>query len=764
VLHSILVVLIPQAQAAVVARPAVSIPRIEAQVIIDGQLTETPWQQAARLSDFRQYQPVDGRAAEEKTEVLVWYAPDAIHFGVIAHDRAAASVRATQADRDNIAGEDHVIIYLDTFNDRRRAFFFGVNALGVQADGVRTEGANSAGRIFGGNTDYNPDYIFESKGERTATGYVVELRIPFKSLRYPTAGPQSWGLQIERTTQRTGYTDTWTDVRRANASFLLQSGTVDGLRDLRRGLVWEAQPFFTTAANGVRSTTSSTFKRADPQMEAGVNLKLSGTSAALDATVNPDFSQVESDAGQVTVNERFALFFPEKRPFFLEGIELFNAPNQLVYTRQVVDPIAGGKLTAKLGRLSVAHLTALDEDAESQFDVEGRPFDTRNAMFNITRVRRDFGSNSTAGLLLSDRSVLNHEAYNRVVAGDLRYVFGRLYFAEVQLGQAWTRDALGSRAGPIWKIEADRTGRKWGFNYSLNAISDDFVTRAGFVPRTGAVTGHLFNRISFYGGPGARFESITTFFGPSRFWHYDDFGREHASEGDESITLMMRLRGGWNLQANARRSFYHFDPADYPYTVADGAGQQDYQPLDRVSGPSVQIQGGTPVYRHFNAGITINHSQSPLFAEGAEGEGWSAAGEIAVRPTASLRVGWSSGIETLNRVRTGDQFARSVLSRLKMEYQPARALFFRAVGDYRAERRAALEDARTGAPLLREGVPVTAADARTLRIDLLASYEPSPGTVAFLGYGASLLDDPLSQSWLRQSDGFFVKLAYQFRR
>ncbi|MGH7459502.1 MAG: DUF5916 domain-containing protein, partial [Longimicrobiales bacterium] len=350
----IAVAIVAQVQAASPERPAVTIPRLEAAAVIDGKLSEPVWQQAARLGDFYQYQPVDGRKAEEQTEVLVWYAPDAIHFGIIASDRQPDAVRATRADRDNIEGEDHVIIYLDTFNDRRRAFFFAVNALGVQADGVRTEGATSAGRMFGGNTDYNPDYIFESKGERTATGYVVELRIPFKSLRYPTSGPQRWGLQVERLTQRTGYTDTWTDVRRAGASYLIQAGSIEGLRDLVRGVVMEAQPFLTTTSNGVLETTTGQFLRSDPRAEVGANLKMSFSSVALDATANPDFSQVESDAGQVTVNQRFALFFPEKRPFFLEGIELFNTPNQLVYTRQVVDPIGGGKVTGKFGALSVA--------------------------------------------------------------------------------------------------------------------------------------------------------------------------------------------------------------------------------------------------------------------------------------------------------------------------------------------------------------------------------------------------------------------------
>ena len=171
--------------------------------------------------------------------MLVWYSPSAIHFGIVAYDAEPGAIRATRADRDNIDSDDHVIIYLDTFNDRRRAFFFAVNPLGIQQDGVRSEGASSAGNMFGGSIDKNPDYLFDSRGRVTESGYVVEVRIPFKSLRYPGNGPQSWEINFLRRVQRTGYNDTWTDVRRASASFLLQAGTIDGLHDLHRGLVFE---------------------------------------------------------------------------------------------------------------------------------------------------------------------------------------------------------------------------------------------------------------------------------------------------------------------------------------------------------------------------------------------------------------------------------------------------------------------------------------------------------------------------------------------
>ena len=430
--------------------PTAEVPRLEATVQIDGVLDEPVWSQATRLGGFWQYQPVDGRPAEEETEVLVWYAPDAIYFGIVAHDRQPAAIRATVADRDNIDSDDHVVIDIDTFHDRRRAFFFGVNPLGAQSDGVRSEGAGQVSSLIPGSTDLNPDFTWDSKGRITDRGYEVEIRIPFKSLRYPGGQPQSWGFNVTRVVQRTGYTDTWTDVRRANASFLGQEGAIGGLHDLKRGVAVEAQPFVTATADGSRDDATGEFIRDDLNPDAGLNLRLGFTSYALDATINPDFSQVESDEGQVTVNERFALFFPEKRPFFLEGIELFGSPQTLVYTRRIVNPKVGAKLTGKFGQLGVAHLTAVDET------------DAGDAWFNITRLRRDFGRNSIAGVTFTNRD--QGSLHNRVLAGDFRYVWG-LYYTQFQLGASVTHDAAGSRTAPIWQAEYDRTGRSWGFNY-----------------------------------------------------------------------------------------------------------------------------------------------------------------------------------------------------------------------------------------------------------------------------------------------------------
>jgi Domain of unknown function (DUF5916) len=733
--------------------PTVTIPRIDATVEVDGRLDEAPWSRAARLGGFSQYQPVDGRPSEERTEVLVWYSPTAMYFGIIAHDREPGSIRATMADRDSLDRDDTVTIYLDTFDDRRRAFFFTVNPLGVQQDGVQTEGAFNAGTMFGGTSDKNPDYQWDSKGRLTDDGFVVEVRIPFKSLRYPGNGAQRWGLNIQRKVQRTGYQDTWTDVHRAGSSFLAQAGAIDGLHDMKRGVVTELQPFVTTASNGA-VTGSGDFSRDKTDVNPGANLRFGFTNLSIDGTVNPDFSQVESDAGQVTVNQRFALFYAEKRPFFLEGIELFSTPNQLVYTRQIVAPIAGGKVTGKFGRLNVAYLSVKEKENAGA------------AWFNVARVRGDLGQNSTVGITLTDRTA--NGDVNRVAAVDSRIVFARLYYVQGQVGRSWTGESAARRVAPIWLAEFDRTGRMWGFNYKLTGIGPGFEARSGYVPRQDIVELHTSNRLSWYGPRGALVEQFTTFFGPSRIWRYADFGHASPSEGNENVNLMLNLRGGWSLRSELSRSFVRFDPRDYgTYQVQRQDGPAPFVVPRELSGlPGVDLTAGTPTFRTVNASLEVMQAAVAIFPEASEGRETGLVAGVSVRPTGSIRVEGSGTYSRITRARDASEFARTVIPRLKLEYQPTRALFFRIVGEYRSEQQAALLDPVTVQPLMRDGGVAGPERVNALRLDCLVSYEPTPGTVAFFGYGSSLdTNRTLSlQDLRRQSDGFFVKLAYLFRR
>ena len=736
--------------------PSVRIPRIEADAVIDGVLDEPAWKQAARLDGFKQYRPVDSRPAEDSTVVLVWYSPTAIYFGILAYDREPGLVHATVSGRDNIASDDEVTIYLDTFNDRRRAYFFGSNPLGVQDDGVRSEGGFSASSFTSGTVDRNPDFQYQTRGQRTAFGYVIEMRIPFKSLRYGGGDEQTWGINVDRVTQRTGYEDTWTDVRRASESFLAQAGTITGIHGIHRGVVTELQPEVTAQLPGNRLDDGS-FSRGDVQPSIGGNVRFGFTSLTVDGTINPDFSQVESDAGLVTINQRFALFYPERRPFFLEGIELFASPNNLVYTRTIANPAGGAKLTGKFGAWTLAHLTAIDQ-------ATGAP----DALASITRVRRDIGSNSVAGVTVTDRE--QSGAFNRVASADTRLLFGGVYYFQAQLAGSTTRDSSGgaTRTAPLWDLEYDRTGRGWGFNYKVTGIDQDFATQSGFVPRTGVVMAHAFNRFSWYGPRKALVEQITVYGGLPQIWRYDDFLRHRPIEGDGDINGSLRLRGGWNINGTVADAFVRFDPSSYTqYQVLDAGSPVPFPVPNGVFGAvNGTLAIGTPLFQHYEASLGVSGGTAAIFPEAARGKALNLTGSVTVRATQSTRLFATLTYSRLRRSRDGSEFARTIIPRVKLEVQPSRALFFRVVAEYRSQRQAALQDPVTGLPLAIGGTAAAASRSDSLRVDWLASYQPNPGTVVFLGYGSTLEGDrPLTFRDLRRDqDGFFVKVAYLFRR
>ncbi|HEX9704752.1 MAG TPA: DUF5916 domain-containing protein, partial [Gemmatimonadales bacterium] len=671
----------------------VSIPRMESPVTIDGVLDEPGWRHAARLTGFSQYRPSDGRAAEDSTDLLVWYQPDAIVFGVRAFEAHGAVVRATLADRDQIDADDYVRVLLDTFNDRRRALMFGVNPLGVQQDGVWSDGVDAgaaggpgAGFRFDGTIDINPDFVFESKGRVTETGYEVELRIPFKSIRYQSTDPQDWGLQIVRTTQHSGYEDTWTPAVRASASFLVQSGRLTGLTNLHRGVVMDLNPEFTTRVDGTPRAGKPYLYTGEPRV--GGNVRWGATvNLSLNATVNPDFSQVEADVGQVTVNERFALFVPEKRPFFLEGLEQYDTPNRLIYTRRITAPLAGAKLTGKAGGTNIAWLAAVDDDDLSATG--------RHPFYNLLRLRRDLGSSSTAGLVYTDR--VEGDQYNRVLGTDVRVVWRGIWFSTVQLVGSWTRDALGARAGGLWQIVLfDRTGRSYGNHAEVQGVSPEFAAGSGFVPRHNVVSANWFNRFSWYGRPGALLEQATTFFGPVALWRYDDFfDRKSSFEGELSDTWLLTFRGGWGATVAFVNRHQRFDPPDYAAYAVDAAGTPFTVPHGLYNLWTASAGVNTP-NRVLTAAANVGVGRAPIFAEAARGQGWSASVSAEWRPTESIRIEGSWVHQRLNRADDASRFSIANIPRVKLEYQLSRAVFFRYVGQYVAQDRAALRDPRTG--------------------------------------------------------------------
>lgn len=752
----------------------VPLPRQEAAVAVDGVLDEPAWRYAARLVDFSQYRPADGRPAEDSTEVLVWYQPDAIVFGIRAFEaHGPGAVRATLADRDQIDADDLIRILLDTYNDRRRALMFAVNPLGVQQDGIWSDGidAGSAGGPGAGggrldaSIDINPDFVFASAGRITQFGYQVELRIPFKSIRYQSAPTQDWGLQVMRVVQHSGYEDTWTPAVRASASFLVQAGSLVGLTGLRRGLVMEVTPEATTRIDGAPGASGEYRYAADPA--AGGTLRWGITeNLTLNATVNPDFSQVEADVGQVTVNERFALFFPEKRPFFLDGLEQYDTPNRLIYTRRITAPLAGVKIAGKLGSTNVAYLAAVDDNNGSV--VGDHPW------YNVLRMRRDLGSISTLGLAYTDR--VEGSATNRVLGADTRIVWRNIWFTQAQAVRSWTHAGSSTRSGTLWDVTVfDRTGRSYGNHGEIVGVSPAFEAGSGFVPRTNFVQATLFNRFTWYGAPSAMVEQWSLLPGQTFVWRYDDFLATRSSfEGSVEGNLWMTLRGGWSVQLGASQDHQRFDPAAYEgYGVVANGGTDTTtflvpHGLYRLRTGNVQVS--TP-NRALAASLNLGVGSAAIFAEAARGRGWSLAATTTWRPTGSIRIEARWVHNQIDRSRDGSRFSTSNIPRIKLEYQLTRHIFLRWVAQYVVEERTALRDPRSGAPLALDSVaqtrvgPSASAVTNDFRHDVLFSFKPTPGTVLFVGYGASLTEpEGFRFAALRRTgDGFFFKASYRLR-
>ena len=751
---------------------SVHAPRLESEVQMDGSLDEPVWRDAALLTGFSLYQPIDGRPAPDSTEVLVWYSPTALYVGVRAFEPHAA-VHATLADRDRVSGDDNVELHLDTFHDLRRAFVFIVNPLGIQADGTKSEGGGfiPGSNVMPGQNDLSADFLWQSKGHITPWGYEVEMRIPFKSLRYPMHAVQDWGIQIVRNVQHSGYQETWTPARRASASFIAQEGTLVGLRDLHHGQVVELNPELTSTISGAPAARPDGtpgewhYARTDA---LGGNVKWGlGSDFVLNGTVKPDFSQVEADATQIASDLRFALFYPEKRPFFVEGSDQFNVPNTLVYTRQIVHPTAAAKLTGILDGTEVAFMSALDDPGVSRVPGE-------NPAASILRLQRGFSGQSTAGLLVSDRE--EGPQFNRLAGGDVHVVFGRMYFAQLQAVASATNAGSGTHTAPMWEAVLDRTGRSFGFHYNVIGIHPDFAAWNGFVPRTGYVQANVLNRFTAYGHPGSLFERYNVFLTSNALWRYDDVlaGRS-ILEDRLSANNQLTFRGGWSVAVQPALASYAFDPASYGGLVVLAPSPAGVDTLPFTASPRLgtALLGAnisTPQYRRWDASASITGGRDIDFRETSRVRRLDVNASVDWRPTEQLRVSGSYASTALARRAGGATTTRIRIPRLRAEYQLSRSVFVRFVGQYTAiTGDSVVRDWRTGLPVFDETttglVPATRALSSAFRVDWLFSYRPTPGTVFFFGYGSSLTEqDPLAfRNLHRETDGFFVKGSYLFR-
>ena len=532
-----------------------TMPKFARAPVIDGKLDDEIWKSAIVLKDFYQIQPGDNIAPSKPTEVMLGYDSKFIYIAFHCYDEPD-KVRATIPKRDNIFNDDYVGILFDTFNDGRKAYEFDFSPLGIQADGIWTDGQGE---------DFNPDVVMESKGLVTSDGWTVEAAIPFKSLRYVAGKDKLWGAHFWRRIKRfNNELDMWMPINRDISSWLAQEGHLAGLEGISTERTLELIPSLTLSETGKRKATLSPAQLAagmlDPgrmvnepiKFDPGLTGKYSITpNVTLDFAVNPDFAQVESDQLVVTANQRFPIFFPEKRPFFLEGVDIFNTTIAAVHTRTIIDPDFAVKLTGKIDRNTFGLMLASD-NGPGDFSPEDRlTADPRqvgkNASVGVLRLKHDIGKkDSFIGFLGTYRRFVDQ--YNELGGLDTRLRINKVTTFSAQALVTHSRENFfypdegqtvsRPQNGFIYATDYNMSGRHFGYEYSTVGRTRYYRSDVGFNRRTNTNNHNLFVRYNSEPHPKAKLVS----------WRvYDDVGTNFDWHGRMQV-YNNESQMQWNFQ------------------------------------------------------------------------------------------------------------------------------------------------------------------------------------------------------------------------
>ena len=719
-------------------RPAVRPPRTRIAPIVDGRLDDAVWTGAARITEFVQLSPLDGAPGTEATDVYVAYDSANIYLGFRARYTDPGMLRANRTDRDRAPGDDAFSVYFDPFLDQQRAYVFTVNAYGVQSDGILSArgGGGGGGReprgFFGPpRGDRSWDALFTTAGQVAADGFTAEMAIPFKSLRYPrrTGGaPHQWGFQVARRIRGKNETVVWAPVSRAVAGFLPQMGVLDGMTGLSTSRNLEILPTFTALRFGTLDE-SGRFGDGDVQPEGGVNFKYGVTSnLTADVTFNPDFSQIESDRPQIEVNQRFELFFPELRPFFLEGAEIFQfrGPVNLVHTRTVIDPRYGAKLTGKAGDTTIGVMYANDEAAGDADDAAGR-----SAHTFVGRMRYDLYAESYVGAIFTGREFA--DSFNRVAGIDSNFRLGTTHAFGVRAVGARDRGLDGAEtSGYLLDASFRKTGRNLSYLLAHYALSPGFTTDVGFVRRTDQRA--TFSNVAYRWWPEHWVISWGPDFNYMRGYNFEGTLEDEQASGGLSFSFTNNMR----LDASLHRDMERFGGIDFSKT-------------------RYRLFGVVSASRRFSFGLGANGGDQIFFDEDSpylgRDNGWNGFLNLRVFPR------WQSRINVnTNRfvdVRDGGALVFDVnIFRALTTYQFTDRLALRNISEYNSF-------------------------DRKLSLNLLLTYRVNAGTVFYVGYDdrhqrADLIERDVdgdgmddrffpSTALKRTNRAIFTKLQYLFR-
>ena len=686
------------------------------------------------VSDFRQLQPGDGEPASKPTTAYLSYDDDNLYVVFVCRDDPE-KIRAHVSRREDIANDDGVSITLDTFHDLRRAYTFVVNPVGVQLDGILTEGQG---------TDFSFDTLWQSDGRVTADGYIVRMAIPFKSLRFSGEQLQTWGIALGRSIIRNNEQSYWPYITERVQGFVKQMATAQGLQQISPGRNIELRPYgvFTASRTPDSDPLAPQTYRAENEFRAGVDAKVVFRDAlTLDLTLNPDFSQVESDEPQVIINQRFEVFFPEKRPFFIENAGFFQTPDQLFFSRRIVEPQFGARLTGKVGRWALGGLL-IDDRAAGKLDPTG-PTSSR-ALIGVARVQREFGEQSAVGLLVTNRHYRDRS--NQVLAVDGHLQLNPNWTLTGQAARSYTRDRNGARTnGSAYLAQLAGGGRNFNYGLTYTDRSPGFQADLGFVPRVDV------RQVEQYANYRWRPESRKVVsFGPAGYvllnWNRE--GRLQDWYADAGFGVQMK-----------RQTFIDVDHAQ-AYELFEGQGFRTHKTnVSFVSDP-LEWFGFSAAY---GSGSTINYSPaaglSPFEADSRGGNV-----SLTLRPTARASFYQSyiyQRLATRNNLipfaGAGTSIFNNHLMRSKFNYQLNRKLSLRFILDYDA--------------VLPNTSLITLENTKRFTPDILFTYLVNPGTALYVGYtdryenvllgpGTFARGGSLTTPTDRQ---FFVKMSYLFR-
>jgi hypothetical protein len=708
----------------------IEIPKLRSRPRLEEFLNGASRADMKHVDDFRQRAPGDGSPASRKTHAWIGYDEKNL-YAVFVCESPAGATRARMAKREDIFSDDVVGIILDTYHDRRRGYEFFVNPLGVQADAIETEGQDD---------DFSFDTLWYSEGRLTPEGFAAMLTIPFRSLRFAAAGPQTWGMALARFIPTNNETVFWPYVTQKVDGFNQQIANMRGLEKISPGRNLQVIPYMAFAGSHFLDNPAAGVPafRSAQDLRVGMDAKaVLHDSLTLDVALNPDFSQVESDDPQVTVNQRFEVQFPEKRPFFLENTAYFSTPENLFFSRRIVDPEFGARLTGKLGSWNLGVLGIDDRDAGRELDVNDPHYGER-AEIGVVRVQHEFAKQSSVGLMATDREFAG--GHNRVEAIDTRWKLDDHWTFSGQAMASQTLNEDGTHSGgDAFNLDLHRQSRDYSYDLQYIDRSEGFHTDLGFVNRVNMRQVGQFAMRRFH--PKSK---IVLSFGPNVYMMgiLDHYG----------VQTDWRMSPGFNLEM--ARSTYLY--------VNHGEAFERYQNINFRHG-GTSAGGHTEYFKWATIDTSYSRSTSINYNPAANllpflGEERDIQATLTFRPTSKLKLD-EVYYYTALRTRDATVFVNH-LARSRVNYQFTRELSLRLIMDYNG--------------VLENPALVNLTRQKRVTGDALVTYLIHPGTALYVGYtdrienlalipGMPPTVAPIAFPSTTTGRQFFAKVSYLFR-